>query len=358
MKRLVIFELRKLFTRRLTQAVLAVLLALSLLFGFSFYLNGYAFDGVSREGTGKEAVEIEQELGRKYGGVLTDEKVQRMLADFAPRYDLNGMNALYLYRNATQSAVFARFSDMNGHWNGKTVADVFGDQEIKTGYIHGWLITSDNMVKINIVLLLAVAVMLAPVFCDEYGGMDSVLLCCRYGRTKCVTGKIIAALISTGILVAVTAGVNFFLALGLYGGEGLSCSILFAPIEYVESGIPFNITVGTMLAYQALLSLTGAVSVAGITLLFSAGCKHSMAALAASAGLLMVPVLVPVSENSPIFRYVALLPIHHVQFVPLMSIAQFGGGLLYAAWAVPTAALFLTVGTAAARRIFAKHQVS
>lgn len=358
MKRLILFELRKIFANRLTQAALAVLLALSLLFGVSFYLNGHAFDGVSREGSGKEAVEIERELARKYGGVLTDETVQKMMADFAPRYDLNGMNARYLYQNATQSAVLARFSDMDGHWNGKTVADVFGEQVIKTGYTHGWLSTCDNMVKINVVLLLAVAVMLAPVFCGEYGGMDSVLLSCRYGRTKCVTAKILSALASVVILVAVTAGLNFFLALGLYGSEGLSCSILFAPIEYIERGIPFNITVGTMLAYQALLTLTGAVSVAGITLLFSAGCHHSIAALAVSAGLLLAPALAPVSENSPIFRYIALLPIYQVQFVPLMSIEQIKGGLLYAVWAVPVAASLLAFGTSAARKVFARHPVT
>ena len=53
-----------------------------------------------------------------------------------------------LYQNAMQSAAFARFSDMNGNWNGLSVSDVFGDEEIKIGYTDGWLSTSQNMVKI------------------------------------------------------------------------------------------------------------------------------------------------------------------------------------------------------------------
>lgn len=358
MKKLIMFELRKLFMRRLTLAALAVLLVLSLLFGISSYLNMYAFDGVSREGSGKEAVEIDRTLARKYGGILTDEKVQQMMEDFAPGYDLKGLNAVFLYQNATQSAVFARFSDMNGNWNEQTVADVFGDEEIKTGYINGWLITSDNMVRIYIVLLLTVAVMLAPVFCGEYSGVDSVLLSCRYGRTKIITAKILASLAAVVLIVAVTAGLNFLLALGLYGSEGLTCSILFAPVESVEEGIPFNITVCTLVAYQTMLAFTGAVSAAGIALLFSAGCGSPIAALSVSAGLLLAPALLPVSENSPVFRYIALLPVHHVQFVPLMSIAQMNSGLLYAIWAFPAAALFLTIGAAAAGKIFAKHQVT
>lgn len=358
MKTLILLELRKLFSNRLTQAALILLLLLSLLFGISTYRNMYAFDCVSRDGSGKEAVEIDRSLAEKYGGILTDEKVQQMMADFAPRFDLKGMNAIYLYRNATQSAVFARFSDNNGNWNGKTVADVFGDQEIKTGYINGWLLTSENLVKIFLCLLLVVTVMLAPVFCGEYGGVDSILLSCRYGRTKCVTAKILAALAAAALVTAATAGLNFMLALGLYGSEGLSCSILFAPVESVEGGIPFNISVGTMIAYQFLLALTGTVSAAGVTLLFSAGCRHSIAALAVSAGLILAPGLVPVSETSSIFRYVSLLPFYNVQFVSLMSVERIKGDLLYAVWAVPAAALFLTIGAIVSRKFFAKHQVS
>lgn len=357
MKSLLLFELKKIFRKRLSQAALAVLFVLSLLFGISSYQNMYAFDGRTREGSGKDAVEIDRDLAEKYGGLLTDEKVRQMMADFAPRYDLNGLNAVYLYQNATQSAVFARFSDMNGHWNGKTVADVFGDEEIKTGYISGWLITSDNMTRIFIVLLLVVIVMLAPVFCGEYGGVDSVLLSCRYGRTKCITAKILAALAAVLLTTAATAGLNFLLALGLYGREGLTCSILFAPVEFTESYIPFNITAGTLMAYQCLLALTGALSVAGMTLLFSAACRNPIAVLAVSAGLYLLPVLLPVPETSPLFRYIALLPVYHVQFVSLMSVEQINGGLLYAAWASPAAVLFFSSGAAAARKIFARHQV-
>lgn len=357
MKNLLLFELRKIFQKRLSQAALVVLFVLSLLFGISSYQNMYATDGRTREGSGKDAVEIDRDLAEKYGGILTDEKVQQMMADFAPRYDLNGFSARYLYQNATQSAVFARFSDMNGHWNGKTVADVFGDAEIKTGYINGWLITSDNMSRIFIVLLLVVIVMLAPVFCGEYGGVDSVLLSCRYGRTKCITAKILAALAAVLLTAAATAGLNFLLALGLYGREGLTCSILFAPVESIEEYIPYNITVGTLMAYQCLLALTGTMSVAGITLLFSAVCRNQIAVLAVSAGLFLLPVLLPVPETSSLFRYIALLPVYHVQFISLMSIEQIKGGLLYAVWAVPAAALFLSFGAAVARKAFAKHQV-
>ena len=45
------------------------------------------------------------------------------------------MNAKYIYQNALQSSVFSHFADIDGSWNGLSVADVFGDKEIKVGYV-------------------------------------------------------------------------------------------------------------------------------------------------------------------------------------------------------------------------------
>ena len=185
MKKLIQFELRKIFSKRLTQVTLIALLLLSFLLGFSAYQNMYAFDGKNREGTGRTAVEIDKSVAEKYEGILTDEKVQQMIAEFKPTQDLHGMNAVYLYQNSLQSALFRKFSDMNGNWNGLSVSDVFGNEEIKIGYTHGWLKTSENMVRIFIVLSLVVAIMTAPVFSGEYGGVDNIILTSKYGNKMC-----------------------------------------------------------------------------------------------------------------------------------------------------------------------------
>ena len=156
MKKLILFELRKVFSKRLSLIVLVGILLFSVLISFSTHQNKYAFDGVSAEGSGKTAVEIDKGIAAKYEGILTDEKVQQMMNDFAPTHDLHGLNAMYLYQNATQSAAFSRFSDKEGNWNGLSVSDVFGNEEIKIGYVDGWLSTSKNMVRVFIVLALAV----------------------------------------------------------------------------------------------------------------------------------------------------------------------------------------------------------
>ena len=50
MKKLILFELRKIFSKRLSLIVLVGILLFSVLISFSTYQNKFAFDGVSAEG--------------------------------------------------------------------------------------------------------------------------------------------------------------------------------------------------------------------------------------------------------------------------------------------------------------------
>lgn len=355
MGRLIQFELRKIFSRRLTQFFLLALFLVSVLFMVSTYQNKYAFDGISREGSGREAVEIDKSIAEKYRGPLTDEKVRQMLADFHTESDIN---AKYLYQNAMQSAVCARFSDIDGNWNGQTVSDVFGDAEIKVGYVDGWLGVSQDMVRIFVFLSLVIIIMIAPVFSGEYGGVVHIILSSKYGKTKCAAAKIIAGFAAAIIVTLWILGINIFMAFVFYGNEGLDCSILFAPVFFTEGYIPFNITCGTLLKYQCLLVFTGTISVAATTLICSALSKNQMTTLAFSAAAYLFPAMLPISETSSLFRFAVLFPLYHAQFVSIMSVEQMSSGLLYSIWAVPVAFVLMLLSGIFSRRIFAKHQVS
>ena len=359
MKKLIYFELRKIFSKRLSMVTLIGILLFSALLSFSTYQNKYAFDQNAGEGSGKAAVEIDKEIAAKYEGILTDEKVQQMMNDFAPTHDLHGLNAMYLYQNATQSAAFSRFSDKEGNWNGLSVSDVFGNEEIKIGYDDNRKSKRDkNMVRVFIALALAVIIMLAPIFSGEYEGVDNIILTSKYGKTKCATAKVAAGILTAILTTALVAAFNLLLALIFYGTEGLDCSILFAPSDYAEGFIPFNITCGTLLKYQILLAFTCTLSVTGITLLISAISKNQIVAFVASMAIFLFPVLLPITEANPLFRLIGLLPLYHVQAVSLLSVEQMSNGMLYAVWAIPTALLFLGIGAVISRRVFAKHQVS
>lgn len=235
---------------------------------------------------------------------------------------------------------------------------MFGNEEIKIGYVDGWLSTSKNMVRVFIALALAVIIMLAPIFSGEYEGVDNIILTSKYGKTKCATAKVVAGILTAILTTALIVAFNLFLACAFYGTEGLNCSILFAPSEYVEAFIPFNITCGTLLKYQILLAFTCTISVTGITLLMSAISKNQIVALVAAMAIFLFPVLLPIPETNPLFRLVGLLPVYHVLAVSLLSVEQMSNGMLYAIWAIPTALIFLGIGAGFSRHIFAKHQVS
>ena len=358
MKTLIKFELRKILTKRFSLISIAVILLFSFILAFSTFQGMHAFDGKSTEGGGKSAVEIDKAIAAKYEGILTDEKVQKIMTEFKPTYDLHGMNAKYLYLNALQSATFSRFSDMDGNWNGLSVSDVFGDEEIKIGYINGWLNTSQNMVKVFIVLSLIIILLIAPVFSSEYSGVDNIILTSRYGKTKCAAAKVTASLLASIFITLFVSAFNLIVAFAVYGKEGLDCSILFAPLGFVEGYIPFNITCGTLLKYQILLAFSSAISVTGITLLLSAICKSQMIAFVLSAAVHLMPGMLPISETNALYRVIVLMPFYHSQFSSIMSVEQMQNGTLYAIWAGPTALSFLGIGAVISRRIFAKHQVS
>jgi len=358
MKKLIIFELRKIFSKHLTQLTFAAVLLLSVFLAFSTYQNKYAFDGVSNEGSGREAVKIEKAIAAKYAGILTDEKVRQMISELVPKSGENGLNAIYMYQNTIQSAVAARFSDIEGNWNGLSVSDVFGNEEIKIGYVDGWLSTSQNMTRVLVFLSFFIIVMVAPVFCGEYSGVDNIILSSKYGKTKCATAKVITGVLASLITTVLVLILNFSMAFAFYGSEGLDCSILFAGLTYVEWGIPFNITCGTMLEYQILLAFTGAIGVTGITLVLSAACKNQIIALVASAAIYALPIMLPVAETNGLFKIIALFPTYHAQFISLMSIGQMNNGLLYAIWTILAAVILIVIGNIISCRIFAKHQVS
>lgn len=357
MTKMIKYEFRKIFGRHISLIALAAVILLSLILTVSTWQNLYAFDGKSREGTGQTAFEIDKSVAETYRGVLTDEKLRQMMSDFAPKTDLHGLNARYLYQNSIQSALFYRFFDSNGSWNGLSVSDVYGGEEITIGYIDGWLKTSRNMVRSFLVLSFAVLLAAAPVYAGEYGGMDNILLTGRYGRTKCVLAKGIAVFLYAFLATMLLAALNLLPAAAIYGTDGLECSVLFSSSDFGDYYIPFNITCGTLLKYQVLLAFTGILGAVGTALILSAAAKSALTAFAGAAAVYFLPLLLPVSETSPLFRYLALLPLYHVQFTALMSIERLTGSIPYAVLAVPVALVIAAIGFMTSRAIFAKHQV-
>lgn len=150
---------------------------------------------------------------------------------------------------------------------------------------------------------------------------------------------------------------NLLIAVAIYGTEGLDCSILFAPIDFLEGYIPFNITCGTVLKYQILLAFMSAISVTGIVLILSAVCKSQMIAFVISAAIYVIPIMLPISETSALYRIIVLMPLFYSQYISIMSVEQMHNGMLYAVWSIPVAIALVVIGSIISHKAFSKHQV-
>ena len=170
-------------------------------------------------------------------------------------------------------------------------------------------------------------------------------------------GKSISKFTSAVFITTLVVIFNLLIAVAIYGTEGLDCSILFAPIDFLEGYIPFNITCGTVLKYQILLAFMSAISVTGIVLILSAVCKSQMIAFVISAAIYVIPIMLPISETSALYRIIVLMPLFYSQYISIMSVEQMHNGMLYAVWSIPVAIALVVIGSIISHKAFSKHQV-
>ncbi|EET62009.1 hypothetical protein BRYFOR_06203 [Marvinbryantia formatexigens DSM 14469] len=344
MRQLIRFELKKMFSRKVILAALAVLVF--------FNINSFLVEFPA------EKTAYEQEIAGKYEGLLDDEKVQQMLQDFMPTQEQlemwKGVHVMHIGLNSIQTAVHAYFANEDGTWNGKTVRDVFGDREIRVGYCSGWLDFSMLLAKMMMGAAILCVLMISPVFSGEYAGMDQLLLTARLGKTKCVAAKVLASFLAALAVAAIFLAGNFAGAFLTLGTQGLEAGTLFCGYEY-QRWMPFNISCRTMLCYQTVLSVSGILMLTGITLAVSAAAKNQTTALIAASFLFLLPLILNLPENAPLFKIIGLLPAYQLQFSALMQIGR-TGKCFYALLGIPAAAAAMLCGSLLARKLWRGRQ--
>lgn len=103
--------------------------------------------------------------------------------------------------------------------------------------------------------------------------------------------------------------------------------------------------------------LTNEISVTGIVLILSAVCKSQMIAFVISAAIHVIPIMLPISETSALYRIIVLMPLFYSQYISIMSVEQMHNGMLYAVWSIPVAIALVVIGSIISHKAFSKHQV-
>lgn len=346
------YEIRKMLAKKISLAALALLLIWNVI-SVASALNGmYAYDGVSKESRGLEAVKMEKKIAAGYEGILTDKKVRQIIDDFPADNFIEGLDAKYAYNNSIQSAVYSHFVDKDGNYNRKTVKEIYGSNRIKIGYINGWNYTVRGMIQVFFALMIVIMLVISPVFSGDYGSMSSIVMSSRYGKSKNASARIIAAFVISFALAFITAVFNIAAALVIYGTEGLDCSVLFSSADFEGGLVPYNITCMQMILYQLAMMLAGTVAVTGITVAASAVFRNQISALAGSLFVFVLPMLIPIEEMSGLYRAIVTMPVFDVLFLAPMSLEQ--PNLVPAA---VVAVVIAALGIAAGKKVFGDYQL-
>lgn len=230
-------------------------------------------------------------------------------------------------------------------------------EPIEYGYVGGW----ENIISCAAFLvfsILAVCVTLAPTFSFEYqSGADAVVLATRRGRSTLVAAKVVAALAYATAYFLLCAVIIVGFSLVFYGADGFGLSM-----QSMALSSPYPLSAG-----QAALVLVGLMYVACLgfaclTLGVSSRARSTLAVFLTDVVLVLLTGLVPSGGIGLLERALALFPLNFANFsVPFSALESYPLGpvvLDLIGMVVVVYALLALVMTPLAALSFRRHQVA
>ncbi len=369
MKRLWILELKKLLKKRMNIGVITVCL---LLVGILFYLPVYQFIVLDTDGkqlTGTAAIAMNREFVNTCAGRLTDEKIcADIVAYQALFHDPENVSKDTTKKTLTDRAYFKYILPYSDYWkliNGNYIApcayassfsavvnmdlengiDFYSarDEKISTllnqvyedwnfsdsekafwldristvtipyeyGYHTGWEMLF-SCLELFVIGMIGICICVSGTFSGEYqSGADSIILSSRYGKSKLLTAKILAAFAYSFFLFTLFLLVGCGILLTGFGTDGWDL-----PVQVLNTISPYDLSLAgaAVTAVGTLyLILAGMVS---FTLLLSAKMRSSVPVLVIIVFAFMLPMFIGISETNGIWnRIFVLLPYRAAQSV-------------------------------------------
>lgn len=214
------------------------------------------------------------------------------------------------------------------------------DIPLQYGWHKGWNLILESFELLTFALL-AVCIVLAPVFSGEYqAGTDAVILAGKYGRTKLVTAKIFSSYLFGFLAFTLHAAVALGLPLGAFGAGGWNL-----PLQIEGTVIPYPWTF-----LQAVLVNLGVIylvlaAMIGLTLFLSANMKSPYAVLAVLVPVIFLPMFLSPNGTTGFYNLIVLL-LPYRSFMPELGkyISYRLGGIV---WDAITARAVLYAGLTA-----------
>ena len=230
------------------------------------------------------------------------------------------------------------------------------DTPLQYGYYEGWEIIMSSF-ELLMFALLAVCIVLAPVFAGEYqAGTDAVILAGKYGKTKLITAKIRSSFLFGLLAFTLHIVVAFGIPLMAFGMDGWNL-----PLQIANTTIPYPFTflqaalINLAVIYLMLLAMIG------LTILLSAKLKSPYLVLLVLVPVLFIPLfLLPNGTNGLYNLTLFLLPYRATMPEVGKYISYQFGGLVLDAFSMRAIlyAVLTILAIPFAGMGFKKHQVS
>lgn len=324
---LYVWELKKIWRRRMTKIALAVMVVLVVLSSVSdalftnTQLNGYA------------QIQQRAEASRLISGRLIDDT---MLDDMRAAVDLSEVDermtegkpyeVLYsylwgLYGDADEAYASdadgmyqERLEGVRNLWNYQYLTDgekAYWEQKeqavspYKWQYCDGWTSAFASGSVLNMMMFFLLAICLPGVFAEEHTRKtDQLILCSRFGKRKLYGAKLLAG-VTFGVLSAVLLiMLAWGLTLWLYGADGFD-----ACMQMVRIDCSWTMTVGQAALMILGLTLVLAVLYSILVMFLVKLLKNSVAVLGILTGSFFLCLLVQVPYRMRLLsKLYALLP--------------------------------------------------
>ncbi len=267
------FELKKIFSKRINQVLLAAVLVVTIIYsGMAIGSMSYT-DEEGQSHTGIEAGRLLAEDKNQWKGDLTPEVIAQVIKDYKelsakypdglPEEEWNE-SVVYQLSDEQLQDIYTIYQD-----NMKKMAEEYGTTPEKRSYLESiyekieipltfeakdsW--DTMTMYVQTYVLLMAVIIgfLAAGIFSGEFRpGTEDVFLAAKYGRSKAIKNKIIAGILVSTVVYWIGVGILSFISFAVMGTSGF-----FTPYQL---GDPYSIYVMTYGEYYLLILAGGYIA--------------------------------------------------------------------------------------------------
>ena len=293
-------EIYKIASRKIIWCGMLLLMAF---LAFRLYMavqNDYSVTIDGQTYYGKEAIQKDQELTKKYAGPLTEEKAAEIYEKYGFFYrDQKTWDSKGNFCNKFITEKMTNYHMTGGEnpeeiqflkgkdWENNAAPLLKGD--LQFDYVYGWDDFRETY-GITVILMLSVILIigLSPVFSEEYSLRTAdILLTIRRGKKGGIWMKILAAVSFSAAAYIFLSAYMWILYYSVFGTQGLDASPVLIGISRAgfcpdEIGEFFVVLFGLGLAGILLLSI--------LVLAASAVCKSSFMAVVISLIVFAVPV--------------------------------------------------------------------